>query len=189
MERLAVEAPQPRDPSRRVEYVTDEVDIADQAQEFFSSTEVDEQVGQVLRIIRLPLPLSQRPQATVEEIKDEELPPQPSTKRQQRNLQPPPVVQFVDPPALSRSPNEPQQRIPSSRAVVEYYEAYLTSTNAVYDGPKETVAINMAKNKSRFQILQFLDAPVTMPIWQLLDHLPQVRAQLARAIASSKPSR
>lgn len=55
--------------------------------------------------------------------------------------------------------------------------------------PKETIPINMAKDKSRFTVDGFLDAEVTMPIWQLLDRSPQIRAQLARAMASSKPTK
>jgi hypothetical protein len=47
----------------------------------------------------------------------------------------------------------------------------------------------MAKNKDRFSVDGFLDAQVTMPIWQLLDQSSQIRAQLARAMASSKPTK
>lgn len=61
--------------------------------------------------------------------------------------------------------------------------------DANYAGPKETVPINMTKSKERFDVGSFLDVPVTMTIWQLLDRSPQIRAQLARAMASSKPSK
>ena len=47
----------------------------------------------------------------------------------------------------------------------------------------------MAEEKSRFQVGAFLNTPVTLPIWQLLDRLPQLRVQLACAMASSWPTR
>ena len=47
----------------------------------------------------------------------------------------------------------------------------------------------MAEGKSRFQVGAFLDTLVTLPMWQLLDHSPQLRLQLARAIASSWPTK
>lgn len=45
----------------------------------------------------------------------------------------------------------------------------------------------MADNKDRFQVSTFFDTPVTLPIQQLLDWSPQLRVQLAYAIASSWP--
>lgn len=54
---------------------------------------------------------------------------------------------------------------------------------------KETIPIKMAEGKDRFQVGAFLDTPVTLPIWQLLDRSPQLRVQLARAIASSRPTK
>ena len=53
----------------------------------------------------------------------------------------------------------------------------------------ETIFIKMAEGKNRFQIGAFLDTPVTLPMWQLLDRSSQLRVQLARAIASSRPIR
>lgn len=41
----------------------------------------------------------------------------------------------------------------------------------------------MAKGKDRFQVGAFLDIPVTLPILQLLGRSPQLRVQLAFAIA------
>lgn len=64
-----------------------------------------------------------------------------------------------------------------------------TGPSSTYTGPKESVPINMAKGKNRFEVNNFLDFPVTMTMWQLLDRSPQIRAQLARAMASSKPSK
>lgn len=43
----------------------------------------------------------------------------------------------------------------------------------------------MAKGKDRFQVGGFLGTPVTLPMWQLLDRSPQLRVQLACAMASS----
>ena len=54
---------------------------------------------------------------------------------------------------------------------------------------KETIPIRMAEGKNRFQVGEFLDTPVTLPMWQLLDWSPQLRVQLARAMASSRPTR
>lgn len=47
----------------------------------------------------------------------------------------------------------------------------------------------MAEGKGRFQVGAFLDAPVTLPIWQLLDRSPQLIVQLARAMAPSRPTK
>ena len=47
----------------------------------------------------------------------------------------------------------------------------------------------MAESKDRFQVDAFLDTPITLPIWQLLDRSPQLRVQLARAMASSRPKK
>ncbi len=47
----------------------------------------------------------------------------------------------------------------------------------------------MAAGKERFQVGEFLDTPVTLPMWQLLDRSPQLRVQLARAMASSRPTK
>lgn len=38
--------------------------------------------------------------------------------------------------------------------------------------PKETIPIKMAEGKDRFQVGAFLDTPVTLPMWQLLDRSP-----------------
>ena len=54
---------------------------------------------------------------------------------------------------------------------------------------KETIPIRMAEDKNRFQVGAFLDTPVTLPMWQLLDRSPQLRVQLACAMASSCPTR
>ena len=54
---------------------------------------------------------------------------------------------------------------------------------------KETIPIKMAEGKSRFQVDTFLDTQVTLSIWQLLDRSPQLRVQLARAMASSRPTK
>lgn len=43
----------------------------------------------------------------------------------------------------------------------------------------------MADDKKRFQVGAFLDTPVTLPMWQLLNRSPQLKVQLARAMASS----
>ena len=170
----------------RVEEVTDEMEA-----EATPSTEVGDQAGPVSRVIRLPLPPSLRPPPTVEEVEDEQLSPQPQlTSEPQINVQAPPIVQFINPPmpSLPQS-SEPQRQLNRRRAVIEAYETSPTSPKHSYDGPKETIAINMAKDRNRFQITKFLDTPITLPIWQLLDRSPQIRAQLARAMASSKPSR
>ena len=167
----------PANPERnedRIEDITEEME------------DVEEQ--RPSQIIRLPLPPAMRPQATVEETEDEDLLTGDQNK-EPKGGRPPPVIQIIDPsvPDLPRS-SEPQRRVPHTRAVVETYEARPT-TRHQYEGPRETAAINMAKDRSRFEISQFLDSPVTMPIWQLLDRSPQIRAQLARAMASSKPTR
>ena len=47
----------------------------------------------------------------------------------------------------------------------------------------------MAEGKSRFQVGALLDTPVTLPMWLLLDRSPQLRVQLARAMASFRPTR
>lgn len=54
---------------------------------------------------------------------------------------------------------------------------------------KETIPIKMAEDKDRFQVGAFLDTPVTLPMWPLLDRSPQLRVQLARAMASSRPTK
>ena len=38
---------------------------------------------------------------------------------------------------------------------------------------KETILIKIAESKNRFQVDTFLDTPVTLSIWQLLDQSPQ----------------
>ncbi len=53
----------------------------------------------------------------------------------------------------------------------------------------ETIPIRMAEGKNRFQVGAFLDTPVTVPIRQLLDRSPQLKVQLACAIASSHPTK
>ena len=186
----------PSNPQRQNNLVED---VTDEMEEDTQETEVGDQVKQS-QIVKLPLPPSLRrrpvvPSATVEEEdeNDEELSDaeerasKPNASKA-KGPQPPPVVQIIDPPVPSWLPaNEPQRRIPRQRAVVETYEA--RPADKKYEGPKETVAINMAREKSRFEIAQFLESPVTMPLWQLLDRSPQIRAQLARAMASSKPTR
>ncbi len=47
----------------------------------------------------------------------------------------------------------------------------------------------MAKGKDRLQVVAFLDTPVTLPMWQLLHRSPQLRVQLAHAMASSRPAK
>ena len=173
----------------RIEDVTDEMEgVAT------PSTMIDDQTSQptveagpISRVVKLPLPPTLRSQPTVEEVEDEQLPRQPRPpSKKPSDVQAPQEVQFIDLPA----PSEPQRKLNRQRALVETYEARPASpSEPQYDGPKETVAINMAKDRSRFQVSDFLDAPVTLPIWQLLDRSPQIRAQLARAMASSKPSR
>ena len=114
-----------------------------------------------------------RPQATVEEADDEDLPPGDRSK-ESKGGRPPPVIQVIDSPIPDLPHSfEPQRKLPRTRAVVETYEARPT-TRRQYEGPRETVAINMAKDRSRFEISQFLDSPVIMPIWQLLDRSPQI---------------
>ena len=43
----------------------------------------------------------------------------------------------------------------------------------------------MEEDKDRFQVGTFLDTPITLPMWQLLDRSPPLRVELAWAIASS----
>lgn len=186
-ERLMAGPPGSRRLANRVKDITEEVEMPDrQAAESIPSTLIDDHTGPDSRIVRLPLPPSMRPQPTIEEVKDEQLPRRVQSPVNER-IQPPPVIQFIDPPSPTRS--KPQRKLPRQRAVIETYEPHPAPLQQRYDDPKKTVAINMAKNKSRFQISQFLDSPVTMPIWQLLDRSPQIRAQLARAMASSKSTR
>lgn len=179
--------PRLRGQSDRIEDVTDEMEA-----EATPSTMIDDQAGPVSRVVKLPLPPSLRSQPTVEEVEDEQLPRQPRLPSKEPSaVQAPQEVQFIDlpTPSLPQS-SEPQRKLNRQRALVETYEARPASpSEPQYEGPKETVAINMAKDRSRFQVSEFLDAPVTLPIWQLLDRSPQIRAQLARAMASSKPSR
>ena len=40
---------------------------------------------------------------------------------------------------------------------------------------KETISIKMAEGKDCFQVGEYLDSPVTLPMWQLLDQSPQLR--------------
>ena len=47
----------------------------------------------------------------------------------------------------------------------------------------------MVKRKDRFQVGVFLDTPVTLLMWQLLDRQSQLRVQLACAIASFRPTK
>lgn len=54
---------------------------------------------------------------------------------------------------------------------------------------KETILIKMAKGKNRFQVGTFLDIPITLPIWQIFDRSPQLKVQLARAMASSQTTK
>lgn len=54
---------------------------------------------------------------------------------------------------------------------------------------KETIMIKIAEGKDRFQVGAFLNTPVNLPMWQLLDRSPQLRVQLARAMASSRPTK
>lgn len=54
---------------------------------------------------------------------------------------------------------------------------------------KETIPIKMAEGKDRFQVGAFLDTPVTLLMWQLLDWLPQLRIQLARDMALFRPTK
>ena len=54
---------------------------------------------------------------------------------------------------------------------------------------KETIPIRKAEGKNRFQVVAFFDTPVTLPMWQLLDQSPQIKVQLARAMALSCPTR
>lgn len=56
-------------------------------------------------------------------------------------------------------------------------------------GDKDTTPINMAKDRSRFHVSSVLDTMVQLPLYQLLDRSPQIRTQLARAMASSKPAK
>ncbi len=50
---------------------------------------------------------------------------------------------------------------------------------------KENIPIRMAEGKNRFQVGAFLDTLITLPMLQLLDWSPQLKVQLARAMASS----
>ncbi|KAI9852295.1 MAG: hypothetical protein M1838_001183 [Thelocarpon superellum] len=57
-------------------------------------------------------------------------------------------------------------------------------------GPRETIPINLAKGKDRFSIDAFLhETMITIPVYQFLDRSPQARAQVARALQSSQPTR
>lgn len=175
--------PSSRDLPNRVEDVTNDVETI-KPQTSQSTVRGEGSSRPDSRIIRLPLPPSMRAQATVEEVEDEDRP--------RRNVvidsRPPEITQVIDPPMPATSPTlpyQPQRRLSRISDQARSNEPL----EPQYDGPRETVAINMAKDRNRFQVSQFLDAPVTMPLWQLLDRSPQVRAQLARAMASSKPSR
>lgn len=134
--------------------------------------------------------------ATVEEIQDEQFArPQPVEADADEM-----DVQMTDPnDSWMRAPNEANpidfRRDTSAETLNPSPKQSLSDLRTdyrrqkPYSGPKETVAINMAKGKERFEVSKFLDFSVTLPIWQLLDRSPQIRAQLARAMASSKPSR
>ena len=98
------------------------------------------------------------------------------------NIPPPPSQPLGRPP-------EPQQAQGLGHNWQHKLQPPTTLGNPLKEGPKETVPINMARDRNRFSVDSFLDVPVTMPIWQLLDRSPQVRAQLARAMASLKPTR
>lgn len=50
-------------------------------------------------------------------------------------------------------------------------------------------AINMANGKFRFDIITVMDTEVTLPLWQLLDRSPQIRSQLAKAMACSRSTK
>ena len=47
----------------------------------------------------------------------------------------------------------------------------------------------MTESKNRFQADTFLDNPVSLSMWQLLDRFPQLRIQLAHAMALSQPTK
>lgn len=47
----------------------------------------------------------------------------------------------------------------------------------------------MAEDDNRFQVVAFFDAPVNLPMRQLLDRSPQLRVQLIRVMASSWPTK
>jgi hypothetical protein len=56
--------------------------------------------------------------------------------------------------------------------------------------PKETIPINLASGRERFDIREFLyNTHITMPIYQLLDRSPQIRAQMAKQLQSSRATR
>jgi len=98
------------------------------------------------------------------------------------------------PPLISQTMNpQPPEAFTSEaipqRKLSKRQEILLNDEEAKYDGPKKTISINMAKGKERFQVNQFLNFSVTLPIWQLLDRSPQIRAQLVRAMTSSKSSK
>ena len=47
----------------------------------------------------------------------------------------------------------------------------------------------MAKGKNRYQFGAFFDIPVTLPMWQLLDRLLQLKIQLACAMGFFRPTK
>jgi hypothetical protein len=138
-----------------------------------------------------PPPPSQPPQPAEPPQPTNHLPPQqkipvpktPAIPRPQA-VPPPPMTAPANtgrmPASSEAESSEPQRKLPKDKMVQNDSPGYL---------PKETVPINMARDKDRFSVEGFLDAQVTMPIWQLLDRSPQIRAQLARAMASSKPTK
>lgn len=56
--------------------------------------------------------------------------------------------------------------------------------------PADTIPINIVGNQPRFNIHDFLlNMPVTLPVYQLLDRSPQIRAQMAKQLQSSQLAR
>ena len=145
---------------------------------------------------RIPQSSTQTDRTQVPAQQDQPSPPLPTQPRPSNSLPIPrrisvPKTSTVPPPttaptntgrmpALFDGSSEPRRKLPKDKMTQDDSVGYL---------PKETVPINMAKDKDRFSVDGFLDAQVTMPIWQLLDRSPQIRAQLARAMASSKPTK
>ncbi|KAI9776436.1 MAG: hypothetical protein M1816_005318 [Peltula sp. TS41687] len=82
----------------------------------------------------------------------------------------------VPTPSIQPTNNEPQTKTNPARKTARDL--------------RETIPINIAASGPRFDIKQFLkEATVTLPVYQLLDRSPQIRAQMARALQSSKPTR
>lgn len=133
------------------------------------------------------------PHNAVEPISPVQADPRPYQPQKQRQNQLP--TQIPDhTPYQRQQPHREQQGSSQQHPlriteVIEPGQTRLPKPPKIDAATKETVPINMAKNKDRFTVEGFLGSEVTLPIWQLLDRSPQIRAQLARAMASCKPTK